>query len=120
MFELREDRGTESRPVIARPVAVAMSSASVSETKPTPSSVSSGSVVTKPANDRHDRSRRLELGRQWRGCLREWMQRAGGMTSNADLPQVSQIELNALRYQSINFGLSSTRGRKVTAGLALM
>jgi len=42
------------------------------------------------------------------------------MTSNADLTQVSQIELNTLRYQSINFGLSSTRGHKVTTDLALM
>jgi len=44
----------------------------------------------------------------------------GGMTSNADLTQVSQIELHTLRYQSINFGLSSTRGHKVTTDLALM
>jgi len=55
-----------------------------------------------------------------RRCLRELDAARGGMTSNADLTQVSQIELNTLRYQSINFGLSSTRGHKVTTDLALM
>jgi hypothetical protein len=32
---------------------------------------------------------------------------ASGSTPNVELTQVSQIELNALRYQAINLGLSS-------------